>query len=405
LNWLSPAHAFIAACALLMSMRIWRIDRTSSLNNKLALSCFLSGFYELGNSMLVALSNPSYFTLCLIATSAIYLCIGPTIILALLDFAEIKGREYWLLGAPCAIMAAIQIVLVLSGHWVIVGFHPSVWGNINSLTSDKLPIAINSASSLLAAALGLGILVYAWLNSSSRRYRAIAVSIFAIAAFLNLWGLFSTEVIWMRWGLPDPTGLSVGIGLVGYALLIDRYRHLYERQPDIDLSASPLADPSCAVLFVDTHGCIKLASESAQNLLQGKREGEPLAKALSGWPSLSEHWSAMSADLKPQEDLPGTIDGGNFALSILPHRNPFDEFDGAVVRIIPEGSLDELGTRFGLSAREREVAQLICKGLDTKEISEALFISIATVKSHLHNVYTKTNTSGRADLIRAILSK
>jgi DNA-binding CsgD family transcriptional regulator len=365
----------------------------------------LSGLYALGCAALGALPDSRYFGACLIGTSTLYLLIGPVNISALLDFAEVRGRRYRILVAPNVALAAVQIAQAWAGHWVIAGFHPSAWGNVDELTAERLPLAINRASSLLAAATGFGALFHAWRSSGSRRYRLIVVRVLVIAALVNIWGLFASGVVWMRWGYPDPIGLGVGIGLLGYSLLIDRYKHLSERQPDIALSSSPLADPSVASLFVDAGGRISMASEEAARLLGEGLEGEAATKALSGWPSLGEQWEAMRVDKKPREDLPGAIGGGSFALSIQPHRNPFDEFDGAVLRIVPEEKLDELGTRFGLSAREREVARLLCKGYNTNEIAEALFISTATVKSHLHNLYAKTGASGKADLIRAILSK
>jgi len=386
-----------------MACRIWRIDPDSTLNRKLAVCCFLSGLYELATALLVAIPDHRWFQACLVLASTIYLAIGPIIISGFIDFAEIKGPGYWILTAPCVAAAALQIAQVWNGSWVIAGFHPTAWGNVSELTTDALPFTINWLSSLSSAAIGFGVLFFAWRNSRSPRYRRIVVQIFVISILVNLWGLFATGIVWLTWGLPDPTGLGIGVGIVGYNLLIERYGHLSERQPDV--SSRAFAGPSEAALFVDAQGAIRIVSEEAGRLLGEDLLGKELPKALPGWPSLGEQWAGMAVDLSAREDLPGTIGGGSFRLSLVPHRNPFDLFDGVVVKILPEEELDELGACNGLSAREWEVARLICKGYDTREIAEALFISVATVKSHLHNLYTKTGTSGRADLIRAILSK
>jgi len=403
LNWLTPAHAFIAACALLMARRIWRIDSSSTLNRKLAICCLLSGLYELADSFLVVAPDAASFHTWLILTSTVYIVLGPIIISALFDFAAIKGKPYWLLLVPCSVLAGIQVFEVWTGTWVIVGFHPSVWGNVNELTSDALPIAINKASSLVSMLLGLGALIYAWRKASSHRYRVIDIEIFLISALVNIWGIFATGTIWMKWGLPDPTGLGVGVGLIGYSILIERYKHLSERQPDI--AESLLASLSGTALFVNARGIISMAPEEAGRILGEGLVGQPLAKVLRGWPMLDKEWSLMTGDLRPRANLPGSIGGGQFMLNLAPHRNPFDEFDGAVVRLVPERKLDELGLSYSLTARELEVARLICEGHDTKQIAETLFISVATVKNHLHKLFTKTGTSGQADLVRAILSK
>ncbi len=52
----------------------------------------------------------------------------------------------------------------------------------------------------------------------------------------------------------------------------------------------------------------------------------------------------------------------------------------------------------GLSAREAEVALLICQGRSNREIAEALFISEATVKKHATHIYEKLDAQGRKAL-------
>jgi two-component system nitrate/nitrite response regulator NarL len=49
-----------------------------------------------------------------------------------------------------------------------------------------------------------------------------------------------------------------------------------------------------------------------------------------------------------------------------------------------------------LSAREREVLELLASGASAPEIARQLYLSPATVKSHLHNVYEKLGVSERA---------
>jgi DNA-binding NarL/FixJ family response regulator len=52
-----------------------------------------------------------------------------------------------------------------------------------------------------------------------------------------------------------------------------------------------------------------------------------------------------------------------------------------------------------LTDREREILQLVARGLSNDEIAEHLFISAATVKTHLARVMGKTGTHDRAGLV------
>jgi len=50
-----------------------------------------------------------------------------------------------------------------------------------------------------------------------------------------------------------------------------------------------------------------------------------------------------------------------------------------------------------LTAREREIVELIGDGLSNKEIASELCIEVATVKNHVHNILEKLNVTRRAD--------
>ncbi|MEV0794332.1 response regulator transcription factor [Kribbella sp. NPDC050459] len=54
----------------------------------------------------------------------------------------------------------------------------------------------------------------------------------------------------------------------------------------------------------------------------------------------------------------------------------------------------------GLTARETEVLRLIAQGLSNPEIAGRLFISEATVKTHINNTFAKIGARHRAEAVR-----
>jgi len=63
-----------------------------------------------------------------------------------------------------------------------------------------------------------------------------------------------------------------------------------------------------------------------------------------------------------------------------------------------EAQAGELFTKYNITAREQELIYLICKGKSNQEISETLFISLQTVKHHIHSVYRKLKIKNRVQL-------
>lgn len=55
-----------------------------------------------------------------------------------------------------------------------------------------------------------------------------------------------------------------------------------------------------------------------------------------------------------------------------------------------------------LTRRECEVLQLLGRGLSNKEIGGELFLSVATVKHHVHHVLEKLHVSGRAQAMHRV---
>ena len=67
---------------------------------------------------------------------------------------------------------------------------------------------------------------------------------------------------------------------------------------------------------------------------------------------------------------------------------------GSSAERLPAGALSE-----PLSERELEVLRLIASGMSNAEISRALFVSLATVKKHINNIYRKLDTHSRTSAL------
>jgi ATP/maltotriose-dependent transcriptional regulator MalT len=61
--------------------------------------------------------------------------------------------------------------------------------------------------------------------------------------------------------------------------------------------------------------------------------------------------------------------------------------------------------QLALSQREIEILELIAAGASNREVSRALFISEATVKTHLAHVYDKLGVDSRTSAVREAVER
>jgi len=118
-------------------------------------------------------------------------------------------------------------------------------------------------------------------------------------------------------------------------------------------------------------------------------------KAILGMVGLSDPNIDRSGEFYSQEDLIRTVN------MILQNREAVS--DGAAQKLIDEFGKQtndgEYRNKEGLTKREIEVLQHICRGMTNKEIADNLHVSIKTVDSHRTNLLEKTGSRNTADLV------
>jgi len=173
-----------------------------------------------------------------------------------------------------------------------------------------------------------------------------------------------------------------------------------------------LDSTSSSVLLFGRRGDIVYANPPADRLLSlqtedellVEAEGEPrqplftvLARVVERVASSSEKKSAWRGTLQ-------SLDGRALACEVtrLPPVSSLP--DTVLVLLQPVGSeptvrIDAFCSTHNLSPREREVVKLLIEGLTTLAMAERLGISPHTVRDHLKNLYRKTGTSSRSELL------
>ena len=66
---------------------------------------------------------------------------------------------------------------------------------------------------------------------------------------------------------------------------------------------------------------------------------------------------------------------------------------------------EEIKEKFSLTGREKELLVLLLKGKSNKEISDLLYVSTETVKTHLQNIYRKLGVKNRMEAAVLLFSR
>ena len=80
-----------------------------------------------------------------------------------------------------------------------------------------------------------------------------------------------------------------------------------------------------------------------------------------------------------------------------------DRFARQALAAVGQAQGDSHAILSGLTDREREILACAAAGWSNKEIADHLFLSIETVKTHLHHIYQKLSVDGRVEAVLLFL--
>ncbi|MEH6469852.1 MAG: helix-turn-helix transcriptional regulator [Halopseudomonas sp.] len=92
-------------------------------------------------------------------------------------------------------------------------------------------------------------------------------------------------------------------------------------------------------------------------------------------------------------------------LALLRNLQPFLEYTLNRVYLPKRvGQRQLMEEKFGLTARELDVVELLVGGANNKVIASELALGLPTVKTHIQHIYRKTGVSSRSELLSTLLA-
>ncbi|MFJ2867956.1 helix-turn-helix transcriptional regulator [Kitasatospora sp. NPDC087314] len=187
-------------------------------------------------------------------------------------------------------------------------------------------------------------------------------------------------------------------------------RHLGNalRACHVPAGAPDAVDPGPAVLVLDRHNRLQALSGPAEELLVRLADPTPTSLTVPTSVAMAAEHARRAAHgltvpqtpvrVRTRDDrwylLHGsTLRGGEAADTVTVVASPAS----------PAEVMPLYLAAYGLTAREQEVALLLVRGSDTRDVSRVLAMTPYTVQDHLKSVFSKTGAGSRQELVARIM--
>ena len=285
-----------------------------------------------------------------------------------------------------------------TGHGAVgVPDNPTAWVAFAVVTGIYLWALI-----YFSAASGFGSKRLVWLSRSLRNVLLVSILLYVLCLFV--------EAIFL---LPHLSVVAFSLTIYVWIHQIHRYGFLnpWFSAKSLDF----LLAFRFPVAFVEPSGTLKAVNPAfAETFGLDERECPGLAlEELFTDPSAIRGILRTLGEQKSEVTAGGLLPrsgAGTFDLILGPNFDEFGDLTGVVVQLQRQGqtqpqpgeSLTDQLKRMELSARETHIAFLMSQGLSNKEIAAKAFIAPGTVRVHAYNIFQKTGTANRAELVRLL---
>jgi len=400
---LSYLCCFCVVESVVTGIIVLLLNPKAALNRVGALSAFVYSFWAFGMMFAYGSEDPQTRVVFYQFSFWGSLYATPCMIWLYLLLGEVSPTaRRWSVGLSAAYSTAVFIDYLVNGFYY-GSFRDAPWGDIGVPATNWFWATMTPFLSAAQMAAVMTVLALRAKRSSERFRRQLRVLIPGMAAtFVVDLGAWLLEVLY---GIPNMMVLSGNVLIVVNLYLIARYRYLI---PDRGLLERHLFDTAQeSALFLDVHRRITGVNPQALRRF-GVPEDRVVGTLFDVWLDdtvlLRQEWTRVSGHRSHHRGQLYLMAGKTVVVTFSPRFDRFNDLTGVVALIGDLPDFDGRAHRSGLTARQKQILLLAMQDIRFAEIADALAISSATVKAHIHNMCEKTGSANRVELFARLLA-
>ncbi len=386
----------IAVLALILNPR-------ATMNRAVALAAFIYSLWAFGMMFAYGSDAPAisigFYQFSFLGS----LFIAPCLLRIYLLMAGVSPRvRWWCVGLSLAYSVAMLVHYVVAGFFY-ESFRDGPLGNIGVPSTNGFWATVTPYVSVAQIAAALVLMLRTRKRTESERLRRqLGILIPGVLVTFGLY--FLAWLLEILFGLPNMMVLAGAVLMTVNFGLIAWYRYLRQDSPllerhlaDVVQDSGLLLDVNRRVLGANTAALKRLSLTEADLL------GKDFRSFLDDPSLLDREWQLAVDGRSLHRGQPGQMAGKSVFLTLSPR---FDRFGDPVATVVLVGDIDHFDERSaeaGITAREKELLILVLQGRNFAEIADALGISPATVKVHMHHICEKTGSANRVEVFSRLL--
>jgi DNA-binding CsgD family transcriptional regulator len=386
------------------------IDPKAKLNRAFFFMSLSSAVWALGYIFVFKENNKETLWFWYRISSIGWLTIFLTMLNFLFVFTNIKKKKYLLIFSIFRIFmiiaSAVLIFIQFTKTLFVTGFIMTPYGNAGIIDRNSSGFYLFNITAIITIVLSYTMLISGNKYNHGKRYKIQTIWLTVITSIMFIFPFLFNIILPLFYapGFPSIGVLFSNFINAGALYMIYRYRLMrldygllkdetFNSLNDMILIISPENKIiNVNETFRKATNYIKTDDDDISDIFADKNETiRYISEAVKEKKRYSKNYVMIKGYNK--KNIP-------VSLSICPIFDNFHDYIGSIIICKEHNTVEQIINLYNISPQEKIIIIHLLEGLSSREIGDKMAISAGTVNNYIMNIYKKTNSSNRVELVQ-----